>query len=375
LTFYAKTLTENDNLNFDGQIRWASQGMQEAKFSMAIVRDIVQYVAAQGGSGDRLCAAAGLDSAWLADPDRQVAGQVLQALWRDALHQTGDPNLGLHIGEAFDLAAIGIVGYVLLNCQTYGQALDKLSRYTQLFSQGVALSHSRAGAWVNCDCTILGDRKNYLLDEPRQPIESTFSALITATQQLTGQPLKPTAVWFQHPPPQHRAEHDRIFQAPVQFSQPINRLVFEATCLDWPVKSANANLLAALEHHATAMLTVQSRGYAPRVSEAIAQNLRGEVPGLGAIARSLHLSPRQLQRELQTEGTTYQTLLDDTRRELALRHLQDSDTSLHDMAFLLGFSEPSAFHRAFKRWTGQTPRQYRFGPDRPPAAKSVPEAT
>lgn len=333
--------------------------MPEAQFSAAIVRDIVQYTAAQGVNVDSLCAAAGIDRAWLSDPDQQISGHILQALWREAVTQTGDPDLGLHIGEAFNLAAIGIVGYVLLNCETYGQALDKLARYTYLFSQGVVISHRVSESWAQCDCTIVSELQNYLLDEPRHPIESTFSALLTATQQLTGQPLKLYGVWFQHPQPQSWAEHDRIFQTPVRFAQPMNRLVFEATCLDWPVKSANTNLLEVFEHHATALLMAQSQGYAHKVGQAIAKTLQGEALSLEKLAQTLALSPRQLQRELKAENTSYQMLLDDTRRELALRHLKNPDISIHDVAFLLGFSEPSAFHRAFKRWTGQTPRRYR----------------
>jgi Arabinose-binding domain of AraC transcription regulator, N-term len=158
--------------------------MQEATFSIAIVRDIVHYVAAQGIEVTRLCNAANLDPAWLDDPDRQVSGEVLKGLWRAAVEQTGDRDLGLHIGEAFDLSAIGIVGYVLLNCKTYGQVLEKLSQYTCLFSQGVAIHHQVVDGWVQCDCEILGTVKNYLLDEPHHPIESTFAALVTATQQL-----------------------------------------------------------------------------------------------------------------------------------------------------------------------------------------------
>lgn len=347
--------------------------MQEATFSIAIVRDIVQYVAAQGVDVACLYTAASLEPEWLEDPDRQVSGEVLKYLWREAVRQTGDQDLGLHIGEAFDLAAIGIVGYVLLNCQTYGQVLEKLSQYTCLFSQGVAIHHQVRDGWVYCDCEVVGDVKNYLLEEPRQPIESTFSALVMGTQQLTGKVLPIQSVWFQHPAPEYYREnyleqspepypeHQRIFQTEVQFSQPTNRLVFSADCLEWSVRSANVKLLSVFEDHAAAMLTAQSRSqsYTQKVMVTIAQSLQGEVPTLEAIAKSLMTSVRQLQRELQTENTSYQQLLDTVRREIALRQLQNPDTSIHDVAFLLGFSEPSAFHRAFKRWTGKTPRQHR----------------
>lgn len=337
--------------------------MLEATFSIAIVRDVVQYVGAQGGDVGALCQAAAIAPPWLNDPDQQVSGDVLKHLWRAAVQQTGDTDLGLHIGEAFDLAAIGIVGYILLNCQTYGQVLEKLSQYTRLFSQGVAIHHHAHEGWVYCDCDIVSGMKNYLLDEPRHPIESTFAALVTATQQLTGQPLVVSAIWFQHASPKNVSEHDRIFQAPVRFSQPANRIIFEAHCLDWPVRSANANLLSVFEAHAEAMVSRQTvpQSYRDQVKSAITQGLQGEVPSLEAIAQTLMTSVRQLQRVLQTEGTSYQQLLEEIRQELAFQHLSHPETPIHDVAFLLGFSEPSAFHRAFKRWTGQTPRSYRLG--------------
>lgn len=336
--------------------------MQEAKFSIALVRDIVQYVTAQGVEANCLYTAAQIDPTWLDNPDLQVSGEVLKYLWREAIAQTGDLNLGLHTGEVFDLAAIGIVGYVLLNCQTYGQVLQKLSQYTRLFSQGVAIHHHVSDGWLHCDCEIVGNLNNYLLDEPRQPIESTFSALITATQQLTGKHLSASEVWFQHPRPDDCSEHERIFQTTVQFSQPVNRISLDPTCLNWAIRSSNPNLLSVFELHASAMLKAQNQAqhYSQKVIAAIAHHLQGEVPLIEAIAHSLTISVRQLQRELQTEETSYQQLLDDTRKELALRQLQIAETSIHDLAFLLGFSEPSAFHRAFKRWTGKTPRNYRL---------------
>lgn len=336
--------------------------MQEATFSVAIVRDIVQYAAAQGVAVQDLYRTAQIDPAWLDDPDRQVGGEVLKNLWREAIAQTGDRDLGLHIGEAFDLAAIGIVGYVLLNCKTYGQVLEKLSQYTRLFSQGVTIHHCISAGWVQCDCDIVGNVKNYLVDEPRHPIESTFAALITATQQLTGHRLKANAVWFQHSRPEDDSEHRRIFQIPVQFSQAANRITFAASCLDWSVRSANPNLLSVFELHASAMLNAQTQAqsYRQKVVTLIAQDLKGDVPPIEAIAHNLMLSVRQLQRELQAENTSYQELLDETRKELALSQLKIPSTSIHDLAFLLGFSEPSAFHRAFKRWTGKTPRGYRL---------------
>lgn len=336
--------------------------MKEATFSVYITRGIVQYAAKCGVDADRLCKTVGIEPALLTMPDRQIPGTLHGAMWREAVKQTGDENLGLHIGEAFNLAALGIVGYVLMNCQTFEQVLEKLSQYTRLFSQGAYIHYSVSQGLVWCDCALVDHLKNYLLEEPRHAIESTFAALLTATKILTGKQIYPQAVWFQHPRPNQISEHERIFGIDVRFSQPTNRMIFDANCLNWSVLSANPNLLSVFEQQAEIMLAAltQADTLTRSVTRAIAQNLKGEVPSVETIARSLAMSVRNLQRELQAEGTSYQQILDDTRQELALRYLKKSDTPIYDVAFLLGFSEPSAFHRAFKRWTGLTPKAYRL---------------
>lgn len=335
--------------------------MKEATFSVYITRGIVQYAARRGVNTEELCAAAGIEPALLQKPDQQIPGALHSAVWREAIKRTGDENLGLHLGEVFNLATFGIVGYVLVNCQTLKEALEKLSRYTRLFSQGAHIHVSVTEGMAMCDCDVVDDLKNYLVDQPRHAIESTFTSLLTATATLTGQPLRLHSIWFQYPRPTDISEHKRIFQTGMHFSMPTNRIIFDANYLNWSVLSANSNLLSVFETHAEAMLNAmnQEENYTQPVVRAIVQQLRGELPSIDTIAHGLAISTRQLQRELRAEGTSFQQLLDQTRKELALRHLKNLNTPIYDVAFLLGFSEPSAFHRAFKRWTGQTPRNYR----------------
>jgi AraC-like DNA-binding protein len=336
--------------------------MKEATFSGALIRNSLHYAAALGVDSKRLCEAIKLDPALLDQPDSRVSGATSRALWHALIEQTGDHNVGLHIGEQFNLAALGIVGYVLFNCQTWGQVLDKLSRYMCLFSQGVSLHTTRAPGEAVCNWQVVNGLDNYLLEEPRQAIEVTMSGLLTVAKTLTGRSLRPLAVSFQHACPPDISEHQRIFGRSVAFSQPHNRIVLEAACLDWAVVSANASLLSMFEQHAESMLSHlnQADTYTYQVVREIMQLLRGDLPAIETVAQRLIMSVRNLQRSLQAEGTSYQQLLDQTRKELAVRHLQQPQSSIHDVAFLLGFSEPSAFHRAFKRWTGQTPREYRL---------------
>lgn len=338
-----------------------SVDMKEATFSVFLIRKAIQYTATRGVDTKSLCAAINIDPSLLEVPDHRITGDINRAMWREIVKQTGDNNVGLHMGEEFNLASIGILGYVLYNCQTFNQVLEKLSRYWYLLSQGIYMHYSVSQGQVLCDCDIVSNLKNYLLEEPRQPIESILTSLLTLTKSITGKQLHLYAVWFQHPCPSDISEHQRIFGTNVQFSMPTNRMIFDANCLNWEVLSANPNLLLVFEQYAEAMLhkLSQQNTYTNTVVDAIAQKLKGEVPTIEVIANGLAISVRNLQRELQAEGTSYQQLLDETRKELAIRYLKKPNVMIHDVAFLLGFSEPSAFHRAFKRWTGKTPRAYK----------------
>lgn len=333
--------------------------MNEATFSVSLIRNAVQFAVARYGIEiDVLCKAIGITPALLNQPDYRVSGDINRVMWREVVNQTKDWNIGLHMGEVFNPSAIGILGYVLFNCENLQQVLEKLSRYMSLFSQGVEMHFVIEGTRVIWNCDISQHYKNYLLEESRQPMESTLAAMISAIKILTGRHLQFDSVWFQHPMPTDISEHQRIFQAPILFSQSTNRLIFDFKCLEWKILSANATLLSAFEHHADLMLSQFSSGYANQVVRAITQGLKAEVPSLEAIAQSLHMSVRNLQRELHSENTSYQKLLDRTRKELAIRYLKENN-SIDNIAFLLGFAEPSAFHRAFKRWTGKTPQFYR----------------
>lgn len=338
--------------------------MQDTTVTIYPTRSLLQFAEQQGAKVEAICAAAGLDPAILQNPDQWISGALHLAIWREAVKQTGDENLGLHLGETFDLASFGIPGYVLLNCQTLGDVFEKIARYTRLFCQiaQISVSISDGVVFFECDCGAVRCLDQCPCSHLRYLVECTFASLLAATKALTGRSLQLSAAWFQYAPPADTADYKRIFQTEAQFFQPVNRLVFDASCLNWPILSSNPALLTLFEQHAEAMLDDinQTESRTRRVIQAIARQLTGELPTIDAIARELALSVRQLQRELQTEGTSFQKLLDQTRKELALRYLKDPATPIHDISFLLGFSEPSAFNRAFKRWTGHTPRGYRF---------------
>ncbi|MDX5438302.1 MAG: AraC family transcriptional regulator, partial [Pontibacter sp.] len=169
-------------------------------------------------------------------------------------------------------------------------------------------------------------------------------------------------VLLAYPEPPSIKEHERIFAgAELVFGAKFSGLVFDVAYLQLPVVTANPELNQFFEKYAEEYLQKlhQPKTVQERVQREIAQLLKGEEPGINIVARSLAMSVRSLQSKLKEEGTTYQALLDEVRKQIAVKHLQDNQNTITDIAYLLGYSEPSVFSRSFKKWTGLPPAAYR----------------
>jgi AraC-like DNA-binding protein len=174
----------------------------------------------------------------------------------------------------------------------------------------------------------------------------------------------PTKVecWFIHAEPENTDEYRRTFNpSVVRFAAPYCGIVFDKQYLENPLESADSKLHSVLRKHAEQMLAElpKTHNLTEKVRTLIAAELPHGQPRIGQIARQLSMSSRTLERRLENDGTTFTALLDDLRRGLAEKYVVSRDLSLSEVAFLLGFSHSAAFHRAFKRWTGQTPLIYR----------------
>jgi AraC-like DNA-binding protein len=168
-------------------------------------------------------------------------------------------------------------------------------------------------------------------------------------------------VCFEHPRPRTVDEHRRIFGCEVGFDAPEHAVTFHRDALVLPVVQADPRLGALIDRYAEELLRRLPRGNAlsDRVRQLVAESLCDGDHGLEPIAGRLRMSPRTLQRRLQDESTSHQQIVDELRHELALKYLAEPAVSIGEVAFLLGFSDPSAFHRAFRRWTGTTPGEHR----------------
>jgi AraC-like DNA-binding protein len=337
--------------------------MRKATVAASIVTDMLDYLGRHGVAVDEVARAIELDVVALATPDRRVPGSKVERLWEEAEHRTHDPSLGLHMGESYNPGALDILGYVVLSCRTAGDALDRLARYAAILNDGLRVRVTRERDMTVCRFDALEGLDNYLTRVPRHPIEAMCSGVTITMRHLTGRAIEPREIAFRHPAPADLAEHRRVFGRDVHFGAADNCLTFLTTDLEAAVRSSNPALLEVFERHANAVIdALDPQGpVSRRVVHLLSERMKGIMPTLDDVASQLAMSARSLQRSLRAEGTSYQLLLDDVRRELAVRHLAVRGTSAAQVAFLTGFSEPSAFSRAFRRWTGSTPGAYCAG--------------
>lgn len=337
--------------------------MRETTLAASIVADMFQYLDAHGVSSSKAAKECRVEIGTPPGPDERVPGSAVERLWEFAVRETGDPLIGLHTSEAYSPGTLDILGYVVLSCSTVGQVVDRLSRYVRVLNDGMRVEIVIEQNSAYCRCTIVEGVDNYLARRPREALDALWGGLARELGRLTAKPLKATEVWFRQPKPSNAevAEYERVLGVPVRFAASEYRFVIPRSHLDEPILSANPALLAAFEKHADdALVRIASHGKpSRRVMEVVAARMKGTLPTLTEVARELAMSDRNLQRALRDDGTTYQKVVDELRRDLALSHLANPQTSAGQVGFLLGFSEPSAFHRAFRRWTGKAPHAYR----------------
>lgn len=333
--------------------------MRSVTVAASLAMDMVAYLRTRGFNADAVCRRAGVDPHLHAHTSERIGGAAMAALWQEAIAESGDPDLPLHTSVAFEPGALDIVGYVMLSSHTAGDAVRRGARLIRLLNDGLALDVDHAPHRTTIRLRVLAQSDPLFVFTSRHVVEAILVGTVHQLRLLTGQALVPDAVRMTHAePPQGGSEHARLFGIAPRFSADENAIDLRTGDLDLPLRSANPALLAAFDQHATtALAALDSRAsLVGRVNQELVTQMKGEAPTITMVASALAMSARHLQRGLAAEGTTFQVLLDDARRELAVRHLSAPNATVAKVAWLVGFSEPSAFHRAFRRWTGHSPR-------------------
>lgn len=265
--------------------------------------------------------------------------------------------LSVRYAKSIDIDKMGTLALACKAAPNVGGVLQRMARYQSLLSDSVLYHLEARGASTFLRQEVLAGSGPGLVFSP----EAGLSAMFCAIDQLAAHKITPDLVSFQHDPPRDAHLFGELFGCDVKFGAPADGIVFSNATLATPNKLADQALSDFLTKHLDAELAQlpTAPSLIGTTKAEIARVLSEGLPKMGDVARALGLSVRSFHRRLADHGVNFQTLAEETRRDIALGLLRDESCSLSEIAFLTGFSEQSAFNRAFKRWTNETPANYR----------------
>lgn len=319
---------------------------------------IVDYIERCGGDVDRIFGNVRILPDITGSPTMKLRLSAFCRLFEESSRQIGNENFGLWFGNQFAPRDLGMWGYAAISAPTLGSALENLVRLFRYHQESSVMR-------------LIGDpsgliRLEYQIVAPtiverRQDAELSLGMFLNVLRECCGAHWSPEEVQFEHPKPAAAKEHETAFGAPVYFSQPTNALLFKPELLDRPMPSRDLKLLAVMQ----TCLERLGSGMASedllldRVRAAIRTRLPEGYPSLDDIAEELRAPLGAMHQDFQAAGLTYKEIVEEVRRDLAISYVRQRHLPFSEIAMLIGYSELSAFSRAFRRWTGTSPRAYR----------------
>ena len=319
---------------------------------------IVDFISNMGGDVDRIFGNARIAPDMAGSPTLKLRLSAFCLLFEQSARQTKHGNFGLWFGNQFQPRDLGFWGYAAVSAPTLGSALEN---FVELFAYHQECSRMNLIASDNGLMRLEYQIEAPAIVERRQDAELSLGMFLNLIRECCGPRWSPEEVHFEHPRPIEAREHEVAFNAPVYFSQPTNALLFRGDILTRPMPAQDPRLmdlmrmcLIELSERSTAEL-----GIVDRVRTAVRARLSQSSLSLSDIADEVHLPVGVLLREFSANNISFKSLVEDVRRDLAISYMKQRQLPLSEVALLLGYSELSAFSRAFRRWTGRSPRTYR----------------
>ncbi len=334
--------------------------MPQSTVSAGIVSGLLDFASSRGGDRSVMAVRAGVDERTLENPDNRLALERYVALLRVAKVMTDDPALALHFSEEIGISQVSIVGLVMEASATMGEAFLQLQRYGRLAADFEDIADGPRFEL----CHRSG--KLFMVDRMRRAnavpelTEIAFGSLVCGPRRFLSQPHV-LAVHVTYAAPAYAAEYERIFQCPVHFGADWNALELHPEITGWEVAQAPRYVFGVLTKHAEGLLNDMEavKTLKGRVEALLLPILHEGDLSADTIARKLGCSRQTLFRKLKDEGTTFTDVLDALRERVSKSYLDGRSASVNETAYLVGFSDPASFSRAFKRWTGQSPNEFR----------------
>lgn len=299
---------------------------------------------------------AGLDPALMDESRGRYRVERAVAAWIKAEELIDDPCFGLKVAGAWRPKDLHALGYAFLASSTLRTAIERLVRYIGVVNDRVGLAVAEKGEHVIVTHRILDPKLSF----PSSVEDGRWALVMSLCRASYGEKLDPVEVRFKHPESHCKGDYYSLFHCPVRFDSEESAILFSRADVDHPLPSANRELARANDQILSAFLAkLTEDDLITRVKLAIVDGLPSGQSTDNAVAKAVYMTPRTLQRRLAALGTTYSKVLGTVRHELAEQYLADPKRSMYEITYLLGFSELSAFSRAFKRWTGQAPSAVR----------------
>ncbi len=338
--------------------------MTEPTVSASYATAFVEFAVSLGADRAALFAEARVDQGALTDPDARLALTGFKALLRASRALTGDAAIALHFGECPLFFERSILGLIIRSASTMGEALRQMNRFGPVIndfpfygSDGrFALVREEGGIWLE-------DRRCDPNDFP-EITESAFARLVCEYERIYPERVRfALTVEMTHEAPAWRAEYERILRAPLFFKAARNAIRIDEAWLTAPIPTANSYVFGIFSARAEALLKEleQSRTLSGRIESLLIPILHAGDIGMDEVAGKMGLSRSSLYRRLREEGTSYDIVLDNLRRRMAEHYLSAGKASVSEVAYLIGFSEPGAFSKAYRRWTGKSPSEAKAG--------------
>jgi AraC-like DNA-binding protein len=325
---------------------------------VTVLAQMFLYLKSKTIDADEFLRSIGVEPNSVKSPDSRIPIEKYLFIQESAAEYTHDPCFGLHMGEYAEAGSWSILGYLMMNCTTLGEAMEKSGRYSRIIGNLIeATAHLRF-----TKLKLVFNTPPHAPKMSRHCFESTFSSLVRMVRTLTGKHLNPSEVTFIYPKPESTSEYERVFCCPVFFGHKENSMTVELSLGKTPILMANPELLAYFEQFAQDFIITidRQKEFTKAFIKIILAHLDDESLTLQKVAHEMALSVRTLQKRLEDEGVVFSYLLKDIREKLAKKYLRE-DYTVEQITYLLGFSEPSVFRKAFKKWCGVTPREYREG--------------
>jgi AraC-like DNA-binding protein len=319
------------------------------------VKAICRALEAAGCDSAALLAEAGLDLRYLEGPNARAPLTHTERLWKLAVAATGDPAFGIKVASHIKQTTFHALSYGLSASSTLKEAFERAQRYCHVASDAIEYEFWRSGS------------EYHFVIEPAvgvadESVDALVAAYLRMCRSLIGHDYSPLRIEFRRARPARIDDFQSLLRAPLQFGAARTRLVFDRDAIERPLEGGNPEL--ARQHDAIALQylsQIERDNIQWRVREVLTQRLAHGEPSQDDVAELLNMSARTLQRKLGECGITYREILDETRRVLALAYLCAPRHTVSDVTYLLGFSAGSSFTRAFRRWTGRSPSDWRAG--------------